>query len=147
MKKVISLFVIGLVIGCAKKTEPKDPEALKAEVFKAEDDFKNMAQSKGIQEAFYAFADSNAVMKRDNDSLIKGKEAVRSFFADEKFKKATVTWKPEFVDVSADGTLAYTYGKYVWTTSDSLGNKKDFKGRFHTVWKRQKDGSWKFVWD
>jgi ketosteroid isomerase-like protein len=30
---------------------------------------------------------------------------------------------------------------------DSVGNKKDFKGIFHTVWKKQKDGSWKYVWD
>ncbi|MCF6133340.1 YybH family protein [Flavobacterium wongokense] len=145
-KSIFFLFTIA-VVSCSKKVETVNPEALKAEIFKAEDDFKNMAQTKGIQEAFYTFADSNAVMKRDNDSLIKGKEAVREFFNDEKFKKASVTWKPEFVGVSDDGTLAYTYGKYVWTTTDSLGVKKDFKGRFHTVWKRQKDGSWKFVWD
>jgi ketosteroid isomerase-like protein len=147
MKKIILLFALLLFIGCDKKTETPNPEALKAEVFKAEDDFKNMAQAKGIQEAFYTFADSNAVIKRDNDSLIQGKEAIKVFFNDPKFKKASVTWKPDYVDVSSDGTLAYTYGKYVWTTTDSVGNKKDFKGRFHTVWKKQKDGSWKFVWD
>lgn len=147
MKKVICLFAIVFIISCTKKTEAVNPEALKAEVFKAEDDFKNMAQSKGIQAAFYAFADSNAVIKRDNDSLIKGREAIKAFFGDAKYKTASVNWKPEFVDVSADGTLAYTYGKYVWTAADSLGNKQDYKGRFHTVWKKQKDGSWKFVWD
>jgi ketosteroid isomerase-like protein len=147
MKKTLLCSLAILALSCSKKAETANPEALRQEIFKVEDDFKNMAQTKGIQEAFYAFADSNAVMKRDNDSLIKGKEAVKEFFADKKYKTATVNWKPEFVDVSADGTLAYTYGKYVWTTTDSLGNKKDFKGRFHTVWKRQKDGSWKFVWD
>ncbi len=147
MKKLIFFLPLILIISCTVKTEHKDPEALKAEVFKAEDDFKNMAQTKGIQEAFYAFADSNAIMKRDNDSLIEGKEAIKNHFSDPKFKKATVNWKPDFVDVSDDGTLAYTYGRYVWTTTDSLGKKQDFKGRFHTVWKKQKDGSWKFVWD
>ncbi|MES2410075.1 MAG: nuclear transport factor 2 family protein [Bacteroidota bacterium] len=147
MKKILLALIAICIVGCSKKTEPANPEALKAEIFKVEDDFKKMAQSKGIQEAFYAFADDNAVMKQDNDSLIEGKEAIKNFFSDPKFKIATVTWKPDFVDVSNDGTLAYTYGKYVWTTTDSLGNKKDFKGRFHTVWKKQKDGSWKFVWD
>jgi ketosteroid isomerase-like protein len=147
MKKTILFLALLSIASCVKKAEQTSPETLKAEVFKAEDDFRNMAQTKGIQEAFYTFADSNAVMKRDNDSLIQGKEAIKEFFSDPKFKKATVTWKPDFVDVSNDGTLAYTYGKYVWTTTDSVGNKQDFKGRFHTVWKKQKDGRWKFVWD
>ncbi len=147
MKKVILCLVTLILISCSKKTAPANPEAFKQEIYKVEDDFKNMAQTKGIQEAFYAFADDNAVMKRDNDSLIEGKEAIKALFGDPKFKNATVTWKPDFVDVSNDGTLAYTYGRYVWTTTDSLGSKKDFKGRFHTVWKKQKDGSWKFVWD
>ena len=147
MKKVILFFSLFLIISCAKNTEVISHETLKAKIFKAEDDFKNLAQTKGIEEAFYTFADSNAVIKRDNDSLIQGKEAIKNFFNDPKFKKATVTWKPDFVDVSNDGTLGYTYGKFVWTTTDSLGNKKDFKGRFHTVWKKQKNGSWKYVWD
>lgn len=147
MKKLLLCLIIISIVSCSKKAELKNPEALKQEIFKVEDDFKNMAQSKGIQEAFYTFADSNAVMKRDNDSLIEGKEAIKALFADPKYKNATVTWKPDFVHVSDDGTLAYTYGRYVWTATDSLGAKQNFKGRFHTVWKRQKDGSWKFVWD
>ncbi len=147
MKKIISLFTLLCLISCNTKTAAPNPETLKAEIYKAEDDFKNMAQTKGIQEAFYFFADSNAVMKRDNDSLIQGKVSIKTFFSDPKFKTATVTWKPDFVDVSDDGTMAYTYGRYVWTTTDSVGKKQDFKGRFHTVWKKQKDGNWKFVWD
>ncbi|MCF6129046.1 nuclear transport factor 2 family protein [Flavobacterium sp. AS60] len=145
MKKLLLCLLTLLLICCNKKTET--PEALKAEVAKAEDDFKNLSQSKGIAEAFYAYADENAVIKRENDSLIQGKENIKNYYSNPKFLKATVTWEPDFVDVSADGTLGYTYGKYVWTVIDSLGAKKDFKGRFHTVWKRQKDGSWKYVWD
>ena len=147
MKKVILFFSLFLIISCVKKAEVVSRETLKAEVSKAEDDFKNLAQAKGIHEAFYTFADSNAVIKRENDTLIHGKENIKNYYSNLKFKKASVTWKPDFVDISDDGTLAYTYGKYVWTVKDSLENKKDFKGIFHTVWKKQKDGSWKYVWD
>ncbi len=147
-KTLILLFLVSVCGSCTKKENPAFTEHVyKQQVIKTEFDFKVMAQSKGIQEAFYTFADSNAVIKRDNDSLIQGKEAIKTFFNNPKYKKAAVTWKPDFVSVSKDGTLAYTYGKYVWTSTDSLGNKKDFKGRFHTVWKKQKDGSWKYVWD
>jgi ketosteroid isomerase-like protein len=148
MKKIILAFTSIMLFGCSQKEAAKpDLESIKKEVIKTEEDFKNLAQTKGIQEAFYTFADSNAVLKRDNDSLVMGKEAIKDYFSADKYKKATVTWKAEFVDVANDGSLAYTYGKYVWTTTDSMGNKKDFKGRFHTVWKKQKDGSWKYVWD
>ncbi|MGH2667299.1 YybH family protein [Flavobacterium sp.] len=148
MRKTFAFIIFsGVLVSCTQKAVTKDISELKAEVFKAEDDFKNLAQTKGIAEAFYVFADSNAVIKLENDSLLKGKENIRNHFSQPRFGKATVTWKPDFIEVSNDGTLAYTYGQYVWTTKDSLGNKKDFKGIFHTVWKKQKDNSWKYVWD
>ena len=43
--------------------------------------------------------------------------------------------------------LGYTYGHYTFSYIDSGGNKIENKGVFHTVWKRQSDGTWRFVWD
>jgi ketosteroid isomerase-like protein len=148
MKKfVLMLFSYLLFFSCNSKTEIQSQDALKEEVFKAENDFKNLSQTKGIATAFYTFADDNAVIKRENDTIIRGKENIKKYYSDSKFENAFVTWKPDFVEVSKDGEMAYTYGKYVWTFKDSLGNKKDFKGLFHTVWKKQIDNSWKYVWD
>jgi ketosteroid isomerase-like protein len=148
MKKfILMLFSYLLLSSCNSKTEIQSQDALKAAIFKAENDFKNLSQTKGIAIAFYTFADDNAVIKRENDTIIRGKENIKKYYSNPKFEKAFVTWKPDFVEVSKDGEMAYTYGKYVWTFKDSLGNKKDFKGLFHTVWKKQKDGTWKYVWD
>lgn len=145
MKYLVASLTSVVLISC--QTKKNDISALKNEVLKTEENFKNLAQTKGIQEAFYTFAADDAIIKMDNDSLIKGKESIKAHFGHERFKKAKVTWKADFVEVSNDGTLAYTYGPYIWTTTDSIGNKKDFKGIFHTVWKKQEDGSWKYVWD
>lgn len=144
---ILFLFVLFWLLGCAPKKAFQSQDTLKKEVFKAEDDFKNLSLTNGISEAFYTFADDDAVIKRENDTLIQGKENIKKYYSNPKFKKASVTWKPDFVEVSKDGEMAFTYGKYIWTVKDSLGNKKDFKGVFHTVWKKQKDGSWKYVWD
>ena len=37
----------------------------------------------------------------------------------------------------------HSYGKYIWTSKDASGKEEISKGIFHTVWKKQKDGSWK----
>ena len=125
----------------------KQGDKTKKEIAKAEKEFEKMAAEKGIAEAFYFFADSNATIKRQNDTLIHGKENIRSYYSADFFKSASVTWSPDFIDVAQSGDFGYTFGKYTWQSKDSSGKVSEFKGVFHTVWKKQKDGSWKYVWD
>lgn len=117
------------------------------EIEKAEKDFAIMASDKGIAEAFWFFADSNAVLRRENDTLIQGKEAIRQYYSTPYYSQASVTWSPDFTDASEQGDFGYTYGKYTWQSKDSTGKVTEFKGVFHTVWKKQADGSWRYVWD
>jgi ketosteroid isomerase-like protein len=147
MKKIILVFTTMLLLGCSQKQTQLDLEPIKKEVLKAEEDFKNLAQTKGIQVAFYKFAEDNAVIKRENDTLIKGKENIKLYYSDQKYQSAKVNWTVDVVEVSNDGSMAYTYGKYVWSIKDFQGKEREFKGVFHTVWKKQKDGSWKYTWD
>lgn len=150
MKNKLPVFgslLLLFLLSCSTTVTKKDPENAKNEVAKAEADFARMAADKGIAEAFAYFADSNAVIKRQNDSLIYGKEGIRNYYSKPFFQKATVDWSPDLVEVSSAADLAYTYGKYSWKSPDSNGTIHESKGIFHTVWKKQKDGSWKYVWD
>jgi ketosteroid isomerase-like protein len=122
-------------------------EQAKKEIEQSEKDFLKMSTGNGIKVAFPYYADTDAVVKGNNDSLIKGKNAITHFYASSIFDNASVTWSPDFVDASEDGNFGYTYGKYIWHSKDSTGKVSEFKGVFHTVWKKQKDGSWKYVWD
>jgi ketosteroid isomerase-like protein len=135
------------LLSCTTAEKKIDIEAIKKEIVKAEKDFETMAGEKGVSEAFAHFADSNAVIKRQNDSLISGKENIRRYYASDAYKNAVAKWAPDFVDVSADGSFAYTYGKYTWEFKDSAMKSTLYHGVFHTVWKRQTDGSWRYVWD
>jgi uncharacterized protein (TIGR02246 family) len=56
--------------------------------------------------------------------------------------KVTVTT----VNVWLDGDTAYETGKYKYEYSEKGKPGKD-EGRFVTIWKRQKDGSWKLTMD
>ncbi len=144
MKSLYILCICVFAIGCSK--QKIDPEDIKQEILQAETEFDKMANEVGIKEAFIAFAADDAVLNRNRDVVV-GKAAIAAFYENQSDQKATLTWKPDFVDVSASGDLGYTYGKYTYVTYDSLDNSREIKGIFHTVWKRQDDGSWKYVYD
>lgn len=150
MNKTLQLILWLSILICSCSTNEKEDsiERWKQEIVDTEQAFSEMAQTEGISEAFLAYAAEDAVLMR-NDKLTIGKEALMASF--EKNKSASgevsLTWKPDFVDVSLSGDLGYTYGKYVYTSTDTLGQSKVFEGVFHTVWKRKADGNWKFVWD
>ncbi len=126
---------------------PVDVVQVKKDILNTEKDFEKMTREKGIVEAFYFYAADSAVIKRENDSLIIGKESIHHYYKEQGVEKAIVTWTPDFIDVSQDGSMAYTYGKYLWKIPDSDSTFIEYKGVFHTVWKKQSDGSWKYVWD
>ncbi|MEO9871362.1 YybH family protein [Ekhidna sp.] len=141
---IITFFSI-ILSGCSNQ-ETNNIDQWKSEIIQVEKDFNDMAQEKGLIEAFHHFAAVDGVIKR-NRKIVKGKIAIRDWYKEDVRPNETLTWKPTFVDVSSSGDLAYTYGNYVFSSTDSTGIKKESKGIFHTVWKRQEDGNWRFVWD
>jgi len=141
--KIIALIFLLLITSC---TTPKNIEEYKAEVMQTELAFVQMVGDEGIEKAFLAFAADNAVLNR-NSKILKGHQAFIEYFSNPVWKDARLLWEPDFIDVSASGDLAYTYGSYTFISKDSTGETSESNGIFHTVWKRQKDGSWKFVWD
>lgn len=140
---LICILSLSILSSCNKKI---DKESVKKEIAETEKAFEKMASEKGIAEAFYHFADENAAIKRNN-GIIAGKQNIKDFYNKENLINATVNWSPDFIEVSDDGTLGYTYGKYLWRIEDEDGKIQELKGVFNTVWKRQKDNNWKYVWD
>lgn len=121
-------------------------EQWKNEIVETEKAFSELALKEGIPAAFLTYAAEDVVVMRNN-AIIEGKAALKESFGEGPGDNVSLSWEPDFVDVAASGDLGYTYGKYQYTMTDSLGNKTVQEGVFHTVWKRQDDGSWRFVWD
>ncbi|MEO7991108.1 MAG: hypothetical protein ABI663_16280 [Chryseolinea sp.] len=144
--KPFFILMIGILLNtsCDK---PINKEEIKKEIFDTEKAFEKMTSEKGVPQAFYYFADENAAIRRENDTLIVGKENVKIYYEKKDTENATVNWTPDFIDVADCGTMGYTYGKYIWKIKNTNGEIAEYKGVFHTVWKKQKDNSWKFVWD
>lgn len=143
MKYPAIIFCIGL-LSCSTNSDLK--EQSKKEIHAAELAFAQMARDVSIAEAFIAFADQSATIERNN-KLISGIDSIKAHFSSPTPPGTTLEWTPDFVDASFSGDLGYTYGKFVYTRLDSAGNSEKIEGIFHTVWKKQEDGSWKYVWD
>ena len=145
-KLIFLIPVLVFMLACSPNLNKK--EVWKQEIMDVEQAFSDMSQKEGIAKAFAEFAANDVVMNR-NDSLIIGKEGLMQFYdrPSDPNRIIDLSWKPDFVDVSKSGDLAYSYGKYLFTLTDSTGQVQSSTGIFHTVWKRQSDGTWRFVWD
>ena len=151
-RTLVLLSLILLSFGCQNSaTEAEiaaNIEQWKQEVYNTELAFAELVKTEGLAKGFATFGAKDAVLKRQKRFLIS-LDSINAYYANRPSKSGTETlsWKPDFVDVSASGDMAYTYGKALYTFTDSTGVTKEYPGTFHTVWKRQNDGSWKYVYD
>jgi ketosteroid isomerase-like protein len=141
--KNLSIIALLIITACSSSEKDKT-EADRALIIATELEFAKMAEEVGVAAAFYEFAADSAVINRGG-KLIKGKEAIREYYQSAIRPGTRLIWSPDFADVSGD--LGYTYGKYTHLVPDSIGNFTEHHGIFHTVWRREKDGRWRFVWD
>lgn len=122
-------------------------EKRKEEVRQMELSFSADLNQYGAAFAFRKYASPDAVIKREKDSLIYGPDAIFHFYSQGQQDKAKGYWAADKVEISDDGTMASTYGRYRWVIKDAAGKETSYHGIFHTVWKKQPDGTWKYVWD
>jgi ketosteroid isomerase-like protein len=150
MRKIFisHILLIILLVSCNYGIDEGNVEKWKTEIIETEKAFAEMAKTEGIPKAFLTYAAEDAVLMRNN-TLISGKNAIKNSFGNQDPGAGNVelTWEPDFVDVSGSGDLGYTYGKYTYSVTDSSGVVRQDSGIFHTVWKRQSNGDWRFVWD
>ena len=145
MRHLIPFSLLFLVIySCVPKEKTETSAQIKQQIIDAEHNFVKALQENGLHDAFVAFADENAVLIRERQ-LIKGKKAIDAHYKNQHTKD--LTWKVDFVEISKSGDLGYTYGQYIYSYQDSIGNQLKETGVFNTIWKLQKDGTWKYVKD
>ena len=144
MIKYFSLAICVILVSGNTKPNQESIAQWKQEVMDTEKAFAKMVQEEGLHKAFVSYAAEDAVLKRNN-KLIIGRKNIDTRYENQSSK--TLSWEPDFVDVSNSGDMAYTYGQYTYSSIDSSGLVVEDKGVFHTVWKRQADDTWKYVWD
>ncbi len=139
------VLLIALVLA-ACQTKHQDDEMAR-EIRETDIKFSEMAAEKGIAEAFIYFADERVIRMQQNDYPILGKFALMQHFKDHpENNDLKLTWEP--LRAEASGSIGYTFGSYLLKTKTSDGVRDTvIHGNYVSVWKRKRDGSWRYVVD
>jgi ketosteroid isomerase-like protein len=100
-----------------------------------------MAQREGTGPAFIAYSADDPVMIRPGSMPLLGRSAFVESFS--KVAGSALSWEPLRAEIAASQDLGYTFGRYTLRDGDAI---KAY-GVYVSIWKKQQDGSWKFVLD
>ena len=121
--------------------KPKDAitaQEAHAAVLQEESDF-NDAASRGVEDAFDAFASDDLRLFRAGDLPALGKEKARVLLMKQP---GTRHMQMTSAEVSRDGDLGFTYGK-----CDVTDGADTTTSYYLRIWRRMPDGTWKIVLD
>lgn len=105
-------------------------------LMKLDIDFCDAVSKKGAQAWANHFLDEGIMVTKSGDNIVteqKIYEVMKPFF---EAKGASLTWAPEGGGISEDGTLGYTFGKYLRLTMNESNEKVTETGRYMTLWRR-----------
>lgn len=143
----IRLFLAaGLLLAGVGLQAAPDKDKLKAELAALEDAFCAMARERGLLAAFSHFAAPDVAFLDPDPRRWRGLAAVKQRLGEDR-PGVSLTWSASFTDVSDDGTLGYNYGRYEMRGPGPDGKMRIGTGWFLSIWKRQPDGSWRYVMD
>lgn len=137
------LFFISVIIisSCNEKNEKKESPKLVSthDILHADIAFSDMCRQVGMKKAFLQYIDDEGALLRPDHLPIVGAEAINyiSLLSDTAY---TLSWKPVNAEIASSGDLGYTYGVFELQLPDTI-----LTGTYVNIWKKQKDGDWKFV--
>ena len=140
------LAILSILAGC-NRAPANDSTADVIAVRAADSALQQAIEARDLDRIVAFYAD-DALLLPTAEPLISGKAAIREEWTHllaipEYQSKATLSR----VDVSADGTLAYTMGTYQAIMQGEDGKPVTEPGKYVSVWKKQSDGGWRIVVD
>jgi len=141
MRHLVFLLTVAL-LSCTS-TEDKTKES-KKELLSTDRAFSALSAEKGMNEAFLFYAASDLIKMQEGRFPVIGKEDLINSLADSPDSIYRLTWEPVKAEVSRSGDLGYTFGN--WELVDF--NRETIRyGNYITIWRKQKDGTWRWVLD
>lgn len=144
---LLAAATIALLAGCSQSQRPSIPDrvinralqgapgaAQPSDIVSAELSFARMAREKGQWTAFREFAGPGAIIHGRSGGI-----PAADWLASQSDPDEAVQWAPREIWMSCDGSLAVSTGRFLAPTG--------IVGNFVTVWQRQSDRTYKWVYD
>ena len=145
MKKLI---IVSMIVMCSESCRQSiDTKAEGEKLMEVSRAWSKVAASREIEKTLSYWSD-DAVVISGGDATMKGKDAIRAMvkgsYENPSFQ---ISWEPRSVDISASGDMGYLLEDTQIIVNDSTGKPVTSHYNSITVWKKQRDGSWKNVLD
>lgn len=139
-----SLFILALLLitySCQQKKVDTKEESEK--LMQASRDWSAAANSRDIEKIMNYWTE-DAILYSAGEPELKGKKAIREMVtASMKDSNFSISWEPISAEISESGDMGYLLEKSKIIMKDSAGKEKIMTFKGVTIWKKQKDGSWK----
>ena len=142
---VVALVTVGPNFGSGVSAGLAQGDAVAGAIMQADRDF-NRSVTDRDRAKFLSFIAETATFV--GDSEMRGHAAILKGWAP-FFDRAgpTLTWEPTSANVLVGGEVGVTIGSWVRRSRTPDGKVTEARGQYVTTWQKQKDGSWKVVYD
>ncbi len=157
MKNPLLLTLLACVVLNACRARVDSPRAMNPaaavrqqaidEIREADQNFSMLSEKQGMAKAFTTYAADDVIKLNDGAAPTMGFDSLRAQMARMPQTNALLTWQVLKVDAAQSGDLGYTFGQWLLSSKDDTGKITSREGVYVTVWKRQRNGQWRFVID
>ena len=142
IKKIIALLLLPLLSCTAPKADVQ-------QLIDTDKAFSALCMDKGMQEAFVQYAADDVIKLRPGERPVMNKKELEQMFAAHASDGVLkFSWTPLKADIAASGDLGYTFGNWqILIPGDGVTKDTTIYGNYVSIWKKQADGSWKYVLD
>lgn len=143
---LVALLVATVVLPIARPIVSASPKATSDTLKQLEAEFMKAAAEKGSQGYMSYYADDSVELP-NGGPVIEGKTNIAKGMGFLDDKNNRLIWTPVGAGISASADLGYTYGTFEFHAKSKDGKPVVEYGKYTSIWKQQKDGSWKVVLD
>ena len=145
MKLATLLLTVILFYSCNQ--QPVDTKAEGEKLMQLSREWSKAAATDSMEKTLSYWAD-DAIVMSPGQPTIKGKDAIKAMvMGASKIPGFKISWEPLSVSVSANGDMAYMIEQNQITVNDSTGKPVTEFNKGVTIWRKEKDGSWKNIVD
>ena len=145
MRLIIPLMIAISFCACKQQTTDTNTEGRK--LMQLSRDWSKSAGTGSLEKTLSYWAD-DAVVMSPGQLPVKGKDAIRAMIVEtSKIPGFKISWEPLTVSISNKGDMAYMIEENQISVNDSTGKPITEFNKAVTIWRKEKDGSWKNIVD